>query len=349
MRIPFEKWAVVGFHDDTGLGRQAHDIKKLFGLQHLAVPTDRLTTHEMVSGRDHLLSPQLSEAELTELLRRFDGILALERSSWHPALFRAAKAAGVKVAAYVNWEWFRGSDEAWKLCDLFICPTPFATKVVGSYGLGPVRYVPWALDLSRFEERAVIGPARVFFHNAGIIDHDDRKGTRDTIRAFMKTKRSDLRLIVRLQKAAELPEHDMRVDVRVGNLPDPAALYSEGEVAIQPSKMEGCGMQILEPVCIGLPVLTTDYPPMSDHVRQPEMRVRKKWFKRSAFPARAAAIPQAHLRLPSISDLARHIDWCAEHDLTAISRANRLHGLETYGAITLRRAWTDALGSISKL
>ena len=346
MTIDFSRWAVVSFHDDSGLGRQAQDIKKLLGFQHLAVPTDRLTTHPMVEGRDHRLTKDLDEASLQALLGRFEGILVLERWGWHPDLLRVAKQAGVKIAAYVNWEWFRGTDPQWKLVDLFVCPTPFAVSIVQSYGLGPAVYVPWALDISRFEERVVRGPARVFFHNAGLVDGDDHKGTRDTIEAFMRVKNPELRLIVRMQKPTELPVVDQRVDIRVGNLPDPAALFAEGDVAIQPSKMEGCGLGVLEPVCIGFPVITTDYPPMSDHVRQPEMRARKKWFKRYAFPKGAAKVMHAHLRLPSIRDLARRIEWCAAHDMEPVSRQNRRHGLDVYGPAPLHAAWEKALASI---
>lgn len=346
MKIEFRRWAVVAPHDDTGLGRQAQDIKQLFGMQHLAVPSQKLATLPLRQGREHLLSETLGETELGKLLGRFDGILTMERPNWHPALCRAAKAAGIKVVAYVNWEWFRGTDDDWKLCDLFVCPSPSTVQVVQSYGLGPAVHVPWALDISRFQGRSITGPARVFFHNAGIIDHDDRKGTRDTIKAFMRSKRSDLRLIVRLQKAASLPEVDSRVDIRIGNLADPAELYTEGEAAIQPSKMEGCGMQILEPVCIGIPVVTTDYPPMSDHVQQPQMRVAKRWFKRTCFPARAAGIRHAHLRLPSLKSLTRCIEWCADNDLGEISRTNRCIGVDRYGPDSLARAWETALLSI---
>jgi glycosyltransferase involved in cell wall biosynthesis len=307
------------------------------------VASERLITLPLVPGRDHPLDPSMGEFDLRQLLGRLDGILVMEKPNWHPDLCRLAKATGVRVAAYVNWEWFRGTDTDWKFCDRFICPSPSTINVVESHGLGPACYVPWALDISRFKPRNVTGPARVFFHNAGLVDHDDRKGTRDTIEAFMRCRRPDLRLIVRLQKSVPLPEVDSRVEIRVGNLADPADLYVEGEVAIQPSKMEGCGMQILEPVCLGLPVITTDYPPMSDHVNQPEMRVRKRWFKRSSFPARAAGIFHAHLRLPSIRGLTRCIEWCADHDLSEISSANRRFGLETYGPASLAKAWRRAL------
>lgn len=345
--VELSKWAVVAPHDDSGLGRQAQDIKSLFGMQHLAIKSDRLSTLPFVPGRDHLLDPALPVAALRILLSEFGGLLLMERTSWHPDLCRVAKEMQIPIAAYINWEWFRGTDQEWRLCDLFVCPSPFTVPVVESYGLGPAIFLPWPLDLSRLPERVVSGCAKIFFHNAGIVDHNDRKGTRDTIRAFMRSKRKDLKLIVRLQKPAPLPSYDERVEVRVGNLPDHADLYMEGDVAIQPSKMEGCGMQILEPVCAGIPVITTDYPPMSDHVKQPQMLVAKKWFRRSCFPARAAGIRHAHLRLPSIHGLTRCIEWCAANDMADISRSNRRLGIEVYGVEALRRVWIPALASIA--
>ena len=162
-------------------------------------------------------------------------------------------------------------------------------------------------------DRSVAGPARIFVHNAGLVDPDDRKGTRDTIESFLRTRRKDIRLIVRIQKEAPLPEMDERIDVQVGNVQNHADLYRNVDVAIQPSKMEGIGFMILEAVCAGLPVITTDYPPMNEYVLQPELRVRTHWWKRKAFPT--AWVNHAHLRLPRRADLVRCMEWCADQDM----------------------------------
>jgi glycosyltransferase involved in cell wall biosynthesis len=147
-----------------------------------------------------------------------------------------------------------------------------------------------------------------------------------------------------MQKPAPLPPLDDRIEIKLGHLENHADLYTEGDAAIQPSKMEGTGFMVLEPLCTGLPVVTTDYPPMNEYIRQPEMLVRKRWFKRKAFPTRVAGIRHAHLRLPSLRDLVHKIEWCATHDLGEISRANRDWAEETFNPEAVLRRWTEALG-----
>lgn len=345
MSVNFSRWAVVAHKDDTGFGRQAADIRAVLELgTHIVIPSERLSDHPLDPRTDRLLRPEDPVERVETVLHGLDGIVFFERANWHPRLLATARRLGVRTVCVPNWEWFAPRAPEWESCDLFVCTSVFAERVVRRSGwLNTVR-LPWTLDLARFPARSVAGPARVFIHNAGLVDPDDRKGTRDTIEAFMRVSDPALRLRVRLQKEVPLPPHDGRVEVSIGNLREPAALYAEGDCAIQPSKMEGNGFMVLEPVASGLPVLTLDYPPMSEAVRQPQMRVRKRWFKRRAFPT--AWVRHAHLRLPRIGDLARRIAWCATHDLGGIARENRAWAEATFARDRLRAQWSGALGGL---
>lgn len=345
MAVDWTKWGVVGYKDDTGIGRMAEDMKRLLGVVHLVVPSKRLDGRPLVPS-ERLLRPDFSPAELSGALAGLHGIVTIECSNWHPKLIHTARAMGLKVVCVPMWEWFRGQDTNWREVDLFICPSRHALRIVRSYGHRRSLQLPWLLDLDRLPRRRVRGPARIFIHNAGLVDTDDRKGTRETIEAFKRVRRSDIRLIVRLQKPAELPPLDERIEVRVGNLPDPAGLYAEGDVAVQPSKMEGIGFMVLEPVCCGLPVITLDYPPMSCHVSQPELRIRRRWLRRKSFPARKAGIKHAYLRLPCLRDLVRKIEWCAGHDMESVSRANRAWAEAEFAPAVLKDKWSMAVGAI---
>jgi glycosyltransferase involved in cell wall biosynthesis len=92
---------------------------------------------------------------------------------------------------------------------------------------------------------------------------------------------------------------------------------------------------------LGMPVITTDYPPMNQYVQQPELRCKTKWFKRKAFPSNW--IKHAHLRLPNIRDLSRRMAWAASHDLQAISISNRQWAEATFSQDSLRSAWIKVL------
>ncbi len=339
--IDLRRWAVVGPKNGTGLGRMTVDLRRMFGLgRHIVIPNDRLENDPLEEPWDVLLRADAPASEAETSLEGLQGVVFLERTG-NVELLRVAHRKGIHTVCVPMWEWFNGKEPDWQLCGLFICPNRYGLSVVQRFGFKNVIHLPWPLEIARFPERKVTGPARVFVHNAGLVDQDDRKGTRDAIVAFQRVKNPDIRLIVRMQKEAEMPRGDSRIEIIVGNLANPGALYAEGDVAIQPSKLEGLGFMVLEPVAAGLPVVTLNYPPMNEIVRNPALLVRPRWFKRRSYGA--VWFKQAHLRLPCRRDLARKIAWCAENDLTEISAYNRRWATETFDPETLRQQWIAVL------
>ena len=344
--LDISRWAVVAHKDDTGFGRQAEDIRKVLGVgHHLAIPSERLVDKPLDGVNEFRLSPEDSGDRVRELLQGKQGIVFFERSNWHRQLLPIARELGVKTVCIPNWEWFIGNLPLWHNCDLFICPTQYTLKVVRGYGWKNATYLPWILDLDRFPPRQDIsGPARLFVHNAGFVDRDDRKGTRDAIAAFKRVKHPDIRLLVRMQNEVELPELDSRIEVQIGNLDNPEDLYATGDVAIQPSKMEGIGFMAIESVCSGIPTITLNYPPMNEFVRQSELLVKPRCFKRKAFASQW--VKQAHLRLPDRRNLAAKITWCANHDIAEISRTNRQFAEATFGRERQVKQWSELLDAL---
>ena len=341
--LDLTKWAIVAHKDDSCFGRMAEDIRAVLGIGvHLVIPSERLWDKPLDPAvNEILLDPKTPKEKGRVILKGLQGIIVIERHSWHPDLLALAKESGVKVVCVPIWEWFKGKDKEWRYCDIFICPNEQALRIVRKYGYDNSAYLPWTIDIARFKKRTVEGPARLFFHNAGLVNPDDRKATRDVIKAFKMVDKQDIRLTVRMQKEADMPELDARINVEVGNLENPAALYRTGDVAIQPSKLEGLGFMILEPLISGIPTITTDHPPMNEYVRQKEMLVRTKWFKHKAFPS--SWVKHAYLKLPDTADLARKIAWCAEHDLAAISAANRAWADEVFDPDNIKMKWQDAI------
>jgi glycosyltransferase involved in cell wall biosynthesis len=258
------------------------------------------------------------------------------------AFLEECRRRGVLNVSVPMWEWFPViAPIPWDLVDLFICPCQMCLRVVGSYGFKNAVYLPWCLDLTTLPKREVSGPARLFLHNVGLLDANDRKGTIETIRAFEQTKRSDIRLLVHMQEKAEVASSDPRIEIRIGHLEHHGALFSKGEVAIQPSKMEGIGFTVLEAVACGLPVITLDYPPMNEWVRDHSLLIKKRWFKRRAFPTQW--VKHAHLRLPSVRDLRRKIEWCAEQPLDSISHENRTWAEQEFATDRMRLRWQQVV------
>ena len=320
-------------------------LKRALGIErHICIPSDRLEDHALDGPLESWLAPNEPVSRVVEELDGLQGIFFFERCEWHPQLVSTARSLGVKNVCIPNWEWFGGNDPVWRSVDLLACPSMWTLSVVQSYGFENSAYLTWPLDPAHLPERHITGPAKDFFHNAGLVDSQDRKGTADAILAFRKVKNPDLRLIVRMQKEAKLPRADNRIDIQIGNIPDYAELYRQGDVAIQPSKMEGIGFMVLEPFCCGIPTITTDYPPMNEYITNPCMLSKPRWGKRKAFST--AWIPHAHLRIPQTGDLAQKIQWCSENDLSEISRANRQTALEKYDRLRIQKEWFEALDKL---
>jgi glycosyltransferase involved in cell wall biosynthesis len=341
--IDFARWAVVAFNDETGHGRMAADIRSILGIgHHLVIPSERLETKPLQYG-DILLSPDASMEQVEAVLHGLDGLILLERTRWHPELLRIAARLGIPTAIVVMWEWYQPADPLWRLCDLLICPNKKALEIVRQYGFYNSVLLPWTLDLKRLPPRKISGPARVFVHNGGLVDPDDRKGTFAAIRGFQRVKNPDLKLIVRLQKSPKfpLPNDDGRIEVRIGNLNDPAELYLEGDAAIQPSKLEGIGFMVLEAICCGIPTITQNIAPLNEYAPESALLAEPRWLKRKAYSSVWAS--HSHLRLPKLSALAARIEWCAQNELSEISAASREWARSTFDPESLRCAWASAL------
>lgn len=344
----FSNWAVVGFKDDTGIGRMTRDIQRVLGMErHLVAPSERMEGHPLDKNSDFLLEEGLDPKALAGWINGLEGLICIERLHWHPTLISTAKEYGLKLVCVPMWEWFRGTDADWKDADLFLCPNEKAVQVLRSYGYQNSIHVHWPLDLGALPVREISGSARTFVHNAGLVDHDDRKGTSCVVKAFSKVSNPDIRLILRLQKESPLPIKDQRIDLRIGNLDNPSDLYKEGDVAIQPSRMEGLGFMVLEPVCCGLPVITTDAAPMNEYVQQQELLAHPTFFKKKSFAYKAASIRHALLTPPKVSSLANRIEWCSRNDLSPISRQNRSWALARHAPQSIVPAWENALQSLS--
>jgi glycosyltransferase involved in cell wall biosynthesis len=339
--IALETWAIVSPKDDTGPGRASLDLTRLlFPARQLVTPSYRAQGHP-IGERDHWIPSEADEQSIKQALTRIGVLIVVEDQPIHHRIIHVARKRQIKVHCLALWEWFSHYSPIRKLYDKIICPNRFCWSIVRKFGFDNTVLLNWPVDVMNLPERIISGRAQTFVHNAGKFEADDRKSTLLTLEAFHRVRNQGLSFIVRSQNPLPQRIEDPRIRYFTGNLPDYRDLYREGEVFVQPSKAEGLGLSILEAMSCGLPVLTTDYPPMNEYTTDPRMLVRTRWGKQLA--EQTAYIPQAHLKIPRVETLARRIEWCAKHDLAPFSRRNRKWALQNFDPGRLRTEWIRAL------
>lgn len=338
--LDLKRWAIVCVKDETGLGRMGSDLRALLDpIRLVVIPSGRMQGKPLEEN-ELFLDPGCTEEELAALLEERQGIIFFENIP-HPRLLELAKRMRVATVCVPMWEWFHPFIRDWKHCGHFICPNTFSLRVVRKLGYRNLTVLPWPINLDHLPKRSISGPARVIIHNAGIYEPDDRKGTRDTIEAFKQVEGDYLRLLLRVQNDLDFTVTDPRVQIQRGNLPDHRDLYTEGDLVVQVSKAEGLGFGIVEAMASGLPVMTTNYPPMNEYVRDRAMLVGTCFGK---YPCNQSSyIPHAHFKLPRLRDLVGKLTWCTRHDLGPISRKNREWAEKRFDRQALFDQWTAVL------
>ena len=257
---------LVGWDAVTGLGRYNDDLARHCGAVRRLLPAHPTLPPAAATPPGGIRIPrgEPEDATLDEFLNGLDWLLFVE-TPYILRLPERARRAGVRLAAIPMAENFDPRAPWVGLIDLMLPPTRHCTALLErarrEYGFAwRVAYVPGAVDTERlpFRPRAV---CESFLFCNGRGGYAGRKGAAAIAAAARLAP--EVRLIVRSQ-VAELPPMPPHVEVRP-EAADPAELYRDGDVAVQPSRWEGLGLTLLEAQACGLPLVTTDGPPMAEY------------------------------------------------------------------------------------
>lgn len=269
---------LIGWNTRTGLGYQNRDlavhlpVARWLAPRHPRLPTlsrPRMSGEYRTSG-----CRGIAARELRAWLSGLDWLLFVEQ----PYLPRAAQHAremGISVACVPNWEWLTIGLDWLPYVDLMICPTRIAYRMLRQWrrDLGfawDVVYLPWPIDPERFSYRRRERCRQFLFVNgtAGVrarrADGSETSYHRKGVELIVATARllKSVPLLVYSQDR-DLPAVPDNVEIR--RAPNENRdLYLDGDVCVQPSHWEGLGLQLLECQAAGLPLVTTDAPPMNE-------------------------------------------------------------------------------------
>jgi glycosyltransferase involved in cell wall biosynthesis len=269
---------LIGWNTPTGLGYQNRDIALHLPVTRWLAPPRRgmagLPPPRIPGEFWASWSRQVSRRALRSWLGGLDWLLFVE----HPFVdgtVQLAREMGISVACVPNWEWLGVGLDWLPYVDLMICPTRSTERMLLDWrrDLGfswDVVHAPWPVDPHRFEYRRRERCRRFLFVNGtgggparrvdGTATGYRRKG--GELIAATAGLMKDVPFVVYSQDRG-LPAMPPNVEVRRAPR-DNRDLYRDGDVCVQPSHWEGLGLQHLECQAAGLPLVTTDAPPMNE-------------------------------------------------------------------------------------
>lgn len=271
---------LVGCATRTGRGYENRDIAAHLGVARWLVPGGDDATARGVSCRVDVAEGDPGPDRLRAWLDGLDVVLFTGAPDL-PGLAGLARGLGVRVACVPHWEWLHPGLEWLDDVDLMLAPTRHTAGLLSGwkarYGFAwGVACVPWPVDVDRFRFRERARCRRfVFVTGTG--------GTRAVRAGGGEVRRKGLGVVIEAARLA--PEVPLVVYASPGAVPSPPAnvevrphpednrmLYLDGDACVQPSLWEGLGLPLLECQAAGMPLITTDAPPMDEH--DPMARVR---------------------------------------------------------------------------
>ena len=321
---------LVGFNTASGLGYIARELA-IHGVvdRWMVVTHPQFPTLEFPKSSCQIDMSPLSQSlpGISQWLSALDWVL-LPELPYFGDLPWLAHQVGTRVALIPMWEMTTPNAEWLRCVDLLICPTRHSFDMFSDWKTRfgfkwEVHYVPWPVAIDRFQFRLRAKCERFLFING---TGGTRANWLDGTRAAVRRKGLDLIVeaaaltpeipwIVYSQKD-RFPAHPKNVQVKPPPT-DNAELYADGDVCVQPSRWEGLGLQLLECQAAGLPLVTTDAPPMNEY--QP---MRLLWAARREWGYIHEAQP-IHIPFIDPSSLAQTIRELHRSDITQASIAAR--------------------------
>lgn len=268
-----------------------------------------------------------------------DAVLFNEQRDYRIVINTKKQFPSLKLGAYVDYyteetrEWFN-------LYDFVICNTRRHMEALDKH---PQKYyVKWGTDTDLFKPSDNKKDIITFFHSVGM---SERKGTDILLEAFVEGecyKRA--KLIVHTQipiekvckyNKSQLKEYGIDVIEKTVTAP---GLYYLGDVYVYPTRLDGLGLTMYEALSCGIPVITSDFPPMNEAVNSNigrVVKIRDYYCRNDAY--------YYPMVICDKNDLISAMNWYIEHpeELNEQKIAARRYALENYTIYNRSREVSD--------
>jgi glycosyltransferase involved in cell wall biosynthesis len=253
---------LVGFCCDTGLGVVNRSL-----YQHLPFTSWLVLDHpqygilrESLDDRCYELGLKSQRSIVIEWLSTLEGIFAVERG-FVPGLRGLSLSRSIEFILMPNAEWLDLGDPGVQLIDRFIAPTEHCYRILCDAGFqSRTTFIPHFVDTSTFKCR-IRDRANRFVHFRGHGGFQERKGTGSVLEVARRCPEIEFLICSQEPLPMAIPSN---VTVHSSTL-QPEHQYAYGDIAIQPSRWEGVGLQILEAMASGIPTIVPNAPPMNEY------------------------------------------------------------------------------------
>lgn len=266
---------ILSYKNNSGIGNVAHTFEKYLEVDNFFIVNfpEKSLRKDWLTDRDYLgTNPvyQTLEQEIREWFNqsKIDKLLLIE-TPFNWKIFDIAKEFGIDVYALIHWECFDHRKE-WHKAKRLISNTKYGVDYVKKLGFDNIEYIPYPVDVEylQFKQRIKVEKFLYVYGYGGVWD-------RKNLDAVLEVQqRLQFPLLIKSQVPLNIKGE--RIEVRVKDIDDYRELYEEGDVLLYPTKFEGLGLEILEAMACGLPVITTDASPMNEFIREKELLVSVK-------------------------------------------------------------------------
>lgn len=247
---------LVGYHCATGLGELNRQISTYGQLDAwLIQPHPGNPTFPLPENLDAIVCANGNQYKVERFLKLVDTLIFCERP-FYRNLTSIARSQGKRLVCIPMMEWMPAGARGWpREVDLFICPTKQCYDIFSP--VIPCVYFPWPVDTARFQFQLRTKCERFLFVG-GHGGWHGRKGTEFILKA--KELWPEMPLAVRSQQSVKWPSNVEVLPTEQEN----SELYSRGDVLIAPHCVDGLGLEPMEAMACGMPVITTDGLPWNE-------------------------------------------------------------------------------------
>ena len=239
--------------------------------------SDELKVDNFTVYPQYVIHPDDFKKYLTE--NNIEAVIFLEEQ-WQAGLAKVCNELNIFCANIVVWETFNGTDPQWKehynQFDALLFQIQSGLDNAQYLSYDNAHKIPWGIDLNfwhKSEEPVERKDDAIrFVHSAGWGGMHKRKQTDIVKETFQELGDVNAQLLIHIQDTVVNNQVTKNVEGNIttlrGNIERDVLrrFYQCSDVAIICSKWEGLGLNLLEPQGVGLPVITTDDPPMNEWI-----------------------------------------------------------------------------------